>query len=72
MRYFFLTDQVEKGNLTITYCPKDAMIGDFMSKLLQGSKFHQFTVSNDIMGVEPEDENVRNPKRVTHAEQENN
>ena len=70
VRYFFLTDQVEKGNLTITYCPTDAMIGDFMSKLLQGSKFRQF--SDDIMGVEPRDENVCNPKRVMHVEQENN
>ena len=60
VRYFFLTDQVEKGNLTVTYCPTDAMIGDFMSKPLQGSKFHQF--SDDIMGVEPGDANVRDQK----------
>ena len=70
MRYFFLTDQVEKGNLTITYCPTDAMIRDFMSKPLQGSKFRQF--SDDIMGVEPGDANVGDPKRMTHEEQENN
>ena len=48
---FFLMDQVEKGNLMITYCPTDAMIRDFMSKPLQGSKFRNF--SDDIMGVEP-------------------
>ena len=70
VRYFFLTDQVEKGNLTITYCPTDAMIRDFMRKPLQGSKFRQF--SDDIMGVEPGDENVQNPKSVMHADQENN
>ena len=70
VRYFFLMDQVKKGNLTITYCPTDAMIEDFMSKLLQGSKFRQF--SDNIMGIEPGDENVRNPKSVTHADQENN
>ena len=34
-----VNDQVEKGNLTITYCPTDAIIRDFMSKPLQGSKF---------------------------------
>ena len=51
VRYFFLMDQVEKGNLTITCCPTDAMIRDFMSKPLQGSKFQQF--SDDIMGLEP-------------------
>ena len=66
VRYFFLMDR----NLTITYCPTDAMIGDFMSKPLQGSKFRQF--SDDIMGIEPGEENMHDPKRVTHAEQENN
>ena len=48
IRYFFLTDQVEKGNLTIQYCPTDKMIGDFMSKPLQGSKFLAF--KKQIMG----------------------
>ena len=39
---FFVTDQVEKGNLTIEYCPTDEMLGDFMTKHLQGSKFSFF------------------------------
>ena len=42
VRYFFLTDQVEKGNLTVEYCPTDLMVGDFMTKPLQGEKFIQF------------------------------
>ena len=42
IRYFFVTDQVEKGNLTIEYCPTDEMLGDFMTKPLQGSKFSFF------------------------------
>ncbi len=37
-----MCDQVEKGNLTIEYCPTDAMIGDFMTKPLQGEKFRKF------------------------------
>ena len=52
IRYFFLTDQVEKGNLTILYCPTGKMIADFMSKPLQGAKFDQFRA--DIMGFENE------------------
>ena len=48
IRYFFLTDQVEKGNLTIEYCPTDEMIGDYMTKPLQGEKFRKFRKS--IMG----------------------
>jgi hypothetical protein len=42
VRYFFLTDQVEKGNLMIKYCPTDDMIVDFMTKPLQGEKFRKF------------------------------
>ena len=42
VRYFFLTDQVHKGNLSIEYCPTDMMVGDFWTKPLQGSKFKEF------------------------------
>ena len=42
IRYFFITDQVEKGNVQIEYCPTDDMIGDFMTKPLQGEKFRKF------------------------------
>ncbi|CAJ1929674.1 unnamed protein product [Cylindrotheca closterium] len=39
IRYFSITDQVEKGNVKIKYCPTDDMIADFMTKPLQGEKF---------------------------------
>ena len=42
IRYFFVTDNVEKGNVTIEYCPTDQMIADFMTKPLQGEKFRMF------------------------------
>jgi hypothetical protein len=42
IHYFFLTDQVEKGNVTIVYCPTDDMVGDFHTKPLQGEKFRKF------------------------------
>ena len=38
IRYFSLTDQPEKENLTIKYLLTDAMISEFMSKPLQGEK----------------------------------
>jgi hypothetical protein len=50
IRYFFLTDQVEKGNVTIVYCPSDGMVGDFHTKPLQGEKFCKF--QNAILGCE--------------------
>ena len=42
IRYFFLTDQVEKGNVKIEYCPTTEMWGDYMSKPLQGKLFAKF------------------------------
>ena len=50
IRYFFLTDQVEKGNVSIEYCPTDDMIGDYQSKPLQGAKFQRFRRA--IMGFD--------------------
>ena len=49
--YFFLTDQVEKGNLSIKYCPTDVMWADFMTKPLQGETFHKSC--NKILGQSP-------------------
>ena len=49
IRYFFLTDQREKGNLSVEYCPTDDMLGDYMTKATQGKKFQQFRRA--IMGM---------------------
>ena len=48
VRYFFITDQVEKGNIEIQYCSTNHMIGDFQTKVLQGTKFCEF--QKQIMG----------------------
>ena len=42
IRYFFATDQDKKGKIMIEYCPTDDMIGEFMTKPLQGEKFRKF------------------------------
>ena len=49
VRYFFLTDQVEKKNISIEYCPTDEMWADYMTKPLQGEKFIKFR--NEILGI---------------------
>jgi hypothetical protein len=48
IRYFFITDQVEKGNVQIEHCGTNNMVGDFFTKPLQGEKFLQFW--DDILG----------------------
>ena len=50
IRYFYITEQIERGNVEIRYCPTDDMIGDYMSKGLQGLKFRKFRKL--IMGSE--------------------
>jgi hypothetical protein len=42
IRYFFITDQVEKGNMEVVYCPTGDMVADFMTKPLQGQLFLKF------------------------------
>ena len=42
IRYFFVTDQVEKGNMMIKYCGTDDMLANYMTKPLQGDKFKTF------------------------------
>jgi len=39
---FFLTDQIARGNVEVEYCCTDEMIGYFMTKPFQGSKFRSF------------------------------
>jgi hypothetical protein len=39
IQYFFLTDQVEKGNVKTSYCPTGEKIAACFSKTLQGKTF---------------------------------
>ena len=50
IRYFFLTDQIEKGNVEVKFCPTDEMTADYMTKPLQGEKFFKFR--NEIMNLD--------------------
>ena len=50
IRYFFVTDQIEKDLLTVEYCPTGEMVADYFTKPLQGAQFKKFR--NLIMGWE--------------------
>ena len=39
IRYFFITDQVLKGLISIRYCPTDKMDSNYHTKPLQGRKY---------------------------------
>jgi len=39
VRYYFVTDQIKRGQVKVAYCPTGNMLGDFFMKPLQGSTF---------------------------------
>ncbi|KAG7341367.1 hypothetical protein IV203_023318 [Nitzschia inconspicua] len=41
VRYFFVTDNVHRGKLSIEYCPTGDMIADYFTKPLQGLLFRK-------------------------------
>ena len=51
IRYFFITDRISKGEVTLKWCPTGDMIGDYATKPLQGALFKKFR--DQIMGVVP-------------------
>ena len=49
IKYFYVTDLIARKELTIEYCPTDAMTGDYMTKPLTGAKFRKFR--GEIMNI---------------------
>jgi hypothetical protein len=50
IRYFFITDCIQKGLVSVEYCPTEEMIADFFTKPLQGSQFYKLRAF--IMGLD--------------------
>jgi hypothetical protein len=53
VRYFFCTDRIKKGELSVEYCPTLDMIADYFTKSLQGSLFRK--LRDLVMGIIPAD-----------------
>ena len=51
IRFFFVKDRIQKGEIHLAYCPTKQMVGDFFSKPLQGPLFRYFR--NIVMGYAP-------------------
>jgi hypothetical protein len=49
IRYYFVTDRINKKDLTVEWCPTGDMTGDYMTKPTQGELFKKFR--DQIMGV---------------------
>ena len=39
---FFVTDRINKGDVSVAWCPTDDMTGDFFTKPNQGALFRRF------------------------------
>ncbi len=62
IRYFFIKDRVDSGEIDIVHCPTEMMVADFFTKPLQGALFRK--LKSVIMG----EIDVRNlPRHVLRA-----
>ncbi|KAG7374846.1 reverse transcriptase RNA-dependent DNA polymerase [Nitzschia inconspicua] len=60
VRYFFVTDNVNQGRLSIEYCPTGDMIADYFTKPLQGSSFRKMlkqilNIDDDMINSSPQE-----------------
>ena len=53
IRYFFVKDRIDAGEVRIEYCPTQHMLADFFTKPLQGTQFRLFR--DQIMNITPHD-----------------
>ena len=42
VRYYFITDHIDRDRVRVSYCPTGDMLADYFSKPLQGSLFRKF------------------------------
>jgi hypothetical protein len=42
IRYFFVQDKIQSGEVSIAHCPTEHMVADFFTKPLQGGAFRKF------------------------------
>jgi hypothetical protein len=49
LRYLFIKDRIENGEIELIYTPTDEMVADILTKPLQGSLFYK--LRDWLMGV---------------------
>ena len=63
IRYFYITDKIKSGDVVVVYHPTGKMVGDFLTKPLNGSPFKNHR--NAIMGL---DENTIEYYRIKYED----
>ena len=51
VRYFFVKDRIDKGEVKVEYLPTELMLADYFTKPLQGELFR--TLREYVMGCRP-------------------
>jgi hypothetical protein len=51
LRYFFIKDHIDNGDIVLEHCPTEEMLADFFTKPLQGSLFYK--LRDLIMNIDP-------------------
>jgi hypothetical protein len=69
IKYFYITDLIEKGEVKIEYCPTDNMLADYMTKPLVGIKFFFFW--KQVMNIRVQQECVGQNNSVSVEEKLN-
>ena len=49
--YYWVKDLIDRGLITVVYCPTESMIADFFTKPLQGTLFNH--MREKITGISP-------------------
>ena len=42
VRYFFIKNKIDSGEVTVKWCPTEKMVADYLTKPLTGEKFRKF------------------------------
>lgn len=62
IRYFFIHDRIDAGELSVAYCPTGDMVADFFTKPLQGTLFKKFR--DLIMNINPSSQRQQDCRSV--------
>lgn len=82
IRYFWVKDKIEKGEVDLKYCPTEKMLGDYYTKALQGAAFKRFwdvimghkqiNSLHDIDNIKIEDSNIEEREDMAVGMGDNN
>jgi hypothetical protein len=69
IQYFFITDQVNRKEIRIGWCPTKKMVADFMTKPLQGSHFRNLRdyIMGRVRSTKPKHDVINFGKKTNKA-----